>query len=141
MIATTRNFIDNRLKRNRVIKELKRIFERYKNKYNLKTSLLLEKKRRCSFHSKENYISYDMDWLKKRAIRGFERLESLEKLIFCLLHEIKHSIDWKCNRRVMEKELEDRDIHLYQKDGNYTINLSFEQRANKFAKEELRDWI
>lgn len=120
---------------------LQSIFDCYKKEYKFKTTLFLERSCICIFNYRKNYIIYDIKWIKDKTIIGYAPKSIKEKIIFCLLHEIKHAIDWKYNTKLMERELLEMDNYSYQRNSNYSFNLPFEKRAHKFAKKEIKKWI
>ena len=125
-----------------MLNKLREIFNYYKKIYNLKTVLYLERNKECIFNTRLNHISYDINWLKDRIIWGFDNTRPTEeKLIFSLLHEIGHAIDWEYNRELCKKEKDEINWALYSSNSNYQTGLSIEKRANKFAKKELIKWI
>ncbi|GAF84945.1 unnamed protein product, partial [marine sediment metagenome] len=63
-----------------------------------------------------------------------------KKPIFAILHEIKHAIDWKYNKKRAYKEINETNYLLYKMNGDYAISTPFEKRANNFAKKEIRKW-
>lgn len=119
-------------------KLLKNIFYNYKNKYNLQTNLNLGNCYGCYFNYLPNIISYDIEWTKQVCVRGYTEGYDTEKvLIFSLLHEIKHAIDYTVNPTNLLKEANSIDRNRYFLDYNYSANLPLEKRANEFAKQEI----
>ncbi len=59
-----------------------------------------------------------------------------ELVIFILLHEIKHAIEWTYDRKQITKD------HINSKRNKIPHNeRPHEKRANKFARQELDKWI
>ena len=123
-------------------KKLNRIFKDYKKRYKLKTRLLFNNNRRCAFNCDKNYISYDVSYVENTVNnRIINKYETNHKIVFCLLHEIKHSIDLKYNKKRFDKEDNELNYILYKLNVDYALAQPFEKRANKFAKKELEKWI
>lgn len=124
-----------------MLDKLREIFNCYKEVYNLKTVLYFKEENQCYFETESNYICYDVDFLKNNNIVGFNNTQPIkERLIFALLHEIKHAIDWKYNRELCKKAQKEMDWTLYFWNENYHSNLLIEKRANEFAQKELKKW-
>jgi len=126
-----------------MLKELEKIFKYYRKKYKLKTELIFEEdSEQCGIYPEENYIVYDLNYVANDLDNSLiHQFDEYKKLIYCLLHEIGHAIDWKYNKNNMKKEMNEKIDVLYFFDVNYALSMPFEKRANNFAKKELKKWI
>lgn len=137
-----------------MIKKLKTIFNYYKKKYKLNTTLTFSEIGGCSFNTNFNNIHYNLYFhsilnatkLTEKIIiclSGSNEFKTTKKgaLIWELLHEIKHAMDYTyCNKK-WDKEINKINFEIYYCNANYHNKLPFEKRANKFAKQELKKWI
>jgi hypothetical protein len=124
---------------------LERIFNYYKKEYNLNTVLVIEPYLNDCFHrSFSNMIVLGLLYVKDENIKfscpKFLKYSVQKRIILCLLHEIKHVIDWKNNKEQFIKEKEETDFSAYGTDINYHNSRPFEQRAEEFAFAEVNKW-
>lgn len=134
-------------------KKLKLIFEYYKSKYKLKTTLNFDTIELNSFFNiDDNIIFYNLyiseienlekDSIVITSVWQFENLlkNKKEGYIWVLLHEIKHAIDYTYNHKKLIKETE-QYFTDYKETHEYYNKQLFEKRADRFAIRELYKWI
>jgi len=116
----------------KIIKRLKKIINYYNYKYNL--GIFLEF---------TNYLEdtfFEIEANKIRILVPLPEQYFLNKeSIYSLLHEIKHAIDYYRNPNKFLNELEGIKCDWMNRPSNYN-SLSFERRANYFAKKEYKKW-
>jgi len=127
--------------------KLNKITGQYKSEYNLDTRIdIIQEGLNCYFNRKGNYIFFAIDFIKngytnnnltKRS--GYKDFEN--NLVFALLHEIHHAIDYKNNSQKFDDEFAHVNIGLYRDDKEYHHSCPFEIRADEFARKELVKWI
>lgn len=132
--------------------KLKQIFDYYKKKYKLKTKLIFDEKEGCRFSFLSNTIHYDLyehsmlnaSKLSEEVIACLGNMKEFkvtkkQALVWILLHEIRHAIDYTCFNKRWNREINNNNIYnIYSfYNINYHNNLPFEKRANKFASKEL----
>jgi hypothetical protein len=127
--------------------QLNKIAKYYKKEYNLNTNIDIVKIG-CNtyFNYISNYIYFAIDYIKKDfAVNKPEKRSGYKNLkynlFFVLLHEIYHAIDYKNNRNRWKREIKNIDTMLYFSDLIYHNSHPFEQRADEFARKELKKWI
>ena len=127
--------------------KLNKIAEQYKKEYNLDTTIdIVLSGENCYFRKETNYIFFAISYIKKiykepcyvKRVR-YKALKS--HLIFALLHEIYHAIDYKNNSKQYMTESAEMNWGLYREDYEYHISRPFEERADEFARKELVKWI
>ena len=97
---------------------------------------------KCGFCPSENYITYDLYFIIDKVTNdSIEQYDEKYKPLFCLLHEIGHLVDWKCNNKQFKRDTEQMDWVLYHTDYTYAISLPTEKRANEFADREIKHWM
>ena len=127
--------------------KLNKIAEQYKSEYSLDTSIDIVKEGVDTyFRRQRNCIFFAINYVKKvykekdlRERSGYRNFKN--NLIFGLLHEIYHAIDYKNNPDICDKEFEKVNIGLYLEGGEYHHLQPFEKRADDFARKELVKWI
>lgn len=135
------------IKNDITISELQNIFEYYKKEYKLNTRLdIVEVVHNCYYNTRSDYILLGIEFIKKHTnnqylLNKFNISNTRELAIVCLLHEIKHSIDYNYNEEQFKEELLNINIGLYKSDLQYHDKQPFEKRADKFAISELKKWI
>lgn len=126
-------------------KKLENIFNHYKKQYNLNTELdILREGLNCYYSIGTNYIFFGVDYVvkaKKDLEKRSKRKDEIDNILFALLHEIKHSIEYNTDREKFEKEFSIVNIGLYNSNDIYHHSRPFEKRADNFARRELKRWL
>lgn len=122
------------------------IFEIYKKKYKLNTHLKIMKKyNRGTGYLVENNTIYIDCKQNKSCYKSKQYKDRISYsnfasyLIFILLHEIKHAIDYKNNPHKFLNQHETDEINMLFLDVPYH-QLPLEKRADKFAKKEIKKY-
>lgn len=113
--------------------KLKEVLKYYKKEYNFYSRLVVRNKgKQCYKCGKVIFIS--MQVVKDHAKKMNWKEEKI--VIFILLHEIKHAIDYKYNRKqfIADKSYSRRNKMPHNERPQ-------EKRANDFAKKEINKWI
>lgn len=128
-------------------KKLRKIFNSYKEKYKLATTLMFCNNINMTFSHNENKIRIwnhiregDLNE-RGKIILAKNNLTPNQFLIKCLLHEIKHAIDWTYNPKKLLKEKALTNQYLYWNSVIYHNRQPYERRAIRFAKKEIKKWI
>ncbi len=133
LLFKSKNYIFDKDVDEKLQTKLKEVLEYYKEKYELNTRLVVRLKGNKCYHS-GNVILISLEVVKVDAIKMKWNEETLT--VFILLHEIKHSIDYKYNRKQLIKD------NIYSKKNKLLHNKRpHEKRANDFAKQEINKWI
>ncbi len=113
--------------------KLTKVLEYYKKEYDFYARLVVRNKGRKCYQS-GNVIYIGLSRVRKDVMRmkwGEEKL-----IVFILLHEIKHAIDHKADRKGLSKEQREGVKNKIPHN-----KRPHEKRANEFAKREIEKWI
>jgi len=131
------------------------IFNYYKEKYKLSTVLkiLFIEQHGNAFNNQYNFIQLVEESIKsnlqdKILLEVCNNISTfLEMAIWCLLHELKHAIDYAYNKKYYQNKLHEYTWLLYfdssdneNKRKKY-IQLTLEKRADIFANMEIKKWV
>lgn len=120
-----------------MVKKLQKIFEHYKKKYNLNTRIEFDVDGQlCNYRAGIDFIHFGYKALEKSTLSKRLNIPKKYLYILALLHEIKHAID----KDILQDELKSFDVVRYHQSGQYHDSLSFEIRANNFARQEFNKW-
>jgi len=140
---------------------LNNIFEEYKKKYNLDNTILIIQNRNSKYHfitgfykySACNMIKLNLVQIKelKTNIDILKRLNKKlisfkELVLFALLHEIKHNIDYNNNPKLYKELINIEKIYFETNPNNKVYfenykNCPLEYKADKFAVKEMQKHI
>lgn len=137
------------------IEDLEKVCEFYKKKFAVTFRYDIAKQGfYCRYDVKLDWIGIALDCILKKIeddelasdllelgndleIRGKGLVKSKnQKILFSVLHEIGHAID---TDRINE-EIKYLDKGLYHDDREYHHSRPFEKRADRFARQELKNW-
>ena len=127
------------------VKKLEKIFRHYKKRHKLKTTIDIDSQgQACNYNQAGDYIFIGGQYIKRLLPEAKVRSgqKSLQIFyIFSLLHEIKHAIDNKYHRKILEAENQHLNKGKYLDSRKYHNQQPFEIRADNFAKKELGRWL
>ena len=120
--------------------KLQAIFNQYKRAYKLNTELDVYEGRACQYRPALDIIEFCPDHVlgddlyEDIIYRSGKNNDEL-LLVFALLHELKHAIDWYTG--ILKDEWSWVEHGLYNSDREYHHSCPFEKRADDWAKKEL----
>lgn len=124
--------------------QLYNIVDYYKGKYSIEFAFFLETGEDCCYNFSFNYISFSISEVIESESETMERAKSLKNeviIIFPLLHELYHAIDYHKNKKRFLEEFHKMDKIEYRLNKKYHNSVGFEARADEFARKELLRWI
>ena len=133
--------------KDKIREKLYEIAKHYKRKYGLSTFIdVVNYGDGTYFNYKTNSIFLSFECIQTLIdefnLNKRTHTKNLEKnLIFALLHELKHAIDFRNDSKGYINENASINRGLYKTDQDYRDNLPLEIRADNFAREEIKKWI
>lgn len=126
--------------------ELQDIASYYKEKFNVLLDTTINSYNDVSYNFKTKSVQFDIGYIAYGYITKDLQARAKAKtkrdlVIFALLHEIYHAIDWQKNYELTEKEFESADKVKYYNNRDYHHSMPWEIRADDFAREEMIKWI
>ena len=140
------------MEKQKVIINVYKIFNYYKNKYSLKTKMRFEQMKTDSRAT--SYFTFPKNTITLVPFITSDKIDALTLTvlvegtdlhfniktanIFVLLHEIKHAIDYTKNKKSFVKKVHEINsvLDVYKK-----TTMPLEKMANKFATKELKKWV